>query len=241
MTLHLNPVTRGDLRVRLSSPKVLWVLRLYLAVLGVLAVFSLPPEGGRVPSLAETELAQLFLIFQVAWIAYLTSALAVGEIGVEGEKGVLDLAVTSFSSRAIASGKTWTAVLSAAGLAALSLPLVILVLPDVAAAPGALRALAAMVPLAAPLALLAAWLPAAVPSDLLRTLLHWSVFLVIFAATRWLPDPLILVNPLRVVAAAYTGAPAIWPLALAPYVLAAVLGWFVINRTVTVWRQESRP
>ncbi len=236
-----NPVTRGDLRARLASPKVLWVLRLYVAVLGVLAVFALPPEGGRVPALAETELAQLFLVFQVAWIAYLTSALAVGEISVEGEKGVLDLAVTSFPPRTIASGKLWTAALSAAGLAVLSLPLVILVLPDLAAAPGALRALAVMVPLAVPLALVGAWLPAAVSSDLLRTVLHWSIFLILFAATRWLPEPWILVNPLRVVAAAYAGAPGGWPLALAPYLLTGALGWIVIHRTVTVWRRESRP
>lgn len=241
MSLRLNHVTRGDLRARLASPKVLWVLRLYVAALGVLAVFSLPPEGGRVPALAATELAQLFFVFQVAWIVYLTSALAVGEIGVEGEKGVLDLSVTSFPSRLIASGKLWTALLSATALAALSLPLVILVTPDRAAVPGALRALAAMVPLAAPLALLGAWLPAAASSDVLRTVLHWSVLLLIFAATRWLPEPLILVNPMRVVGAAYVGAPEAWPLALAPYLLTGALGWFLIHRTVRGWRREMRP
>lgn len=241
MSLRANPVTRGDLRARLASPKVLWVLRLYVAVLGFLAVFSLPPEGGRLPVLAETELAQLFLIFQIAWIAYLTSALAVGEIGVEGEKGILDLAVTSFSSRTIASGKLWTALLSSAGLAVLSLPVLLLVLPDGAAAPGALRALAVMVPLAAPLALLGAWLPAAVPSDVPRTILHWSLFLVLFAATRWLPEPLILVNPFRVVAAAYTAVPTAWPLVLAPYLLTGALGWLLIDRTVRTWRREARP
>jgi len=44
VTIQLNPVTRGDLRSRLASPKILWVLRLYVAVLSLLAVFSLPPE-----------------------------------------------------------------------------------------------------------------------------------------------------------------------------------------------------
>lgn len=240
MTLSLNPVTRGDLRSRLASPKVLWVLRLYVAALGVLAVFALPPEGGRVPAFAEAELAQLFLIFQLGWVAYLTSALAAGEIGVEGEKGVLDLAVTSFSSQSIASGKLWTAVLSAGGLVLLSVPLVILVTPALAAAPGVLRALAVMVPLAAPLAVVATWLPAAVPSDVLRTVVHWSIFLALFAATRWLPEPLILVNPMRIVAAAYGGTPAAWPLALGPYLAAAALGWILIDRAVRAWRRESR-
>ncbi|HEV8338145.1 MAG TPA: hypothetical protein VGR25_00620 [bacterium] len=241
MNLRVNHVTRGDLRSRLASPKVLWVLRLYVAALGVLAVFSLPPQGGRSPALAEGDLAQLFFVFQVAWVVYLTSALAVGEIGVEGEKGILDLSVTSFPSRMIASGKLWTALLSASALVVLSLPLVILITPDRAAAPGALRALAAMVPLAAPLALMGAWLPAAIPSDVLRTVLHWSVFLLIFAATRWLPDPLMLLNPMRMVGAAYLGEPALWPLALAPYLLAGALGWYLIHRTVQVRRREMRP
>ncbi len=241
MSLRVNHTTRGDLRSRLASPKVLWVLRLYVAALGVLAIFSLPPQGGRAPALAEGELTQLFFLFQVAWIVYLPSALAVGEIGVEGEKGILDLSVTSFPSRAIASGKLWTALLSAAALVILSLPLVILITPDRAAAPGALRALAVMIPLAAPLALLGAWLPAAVSSDALRTVLHWSAILLIFAATRWLPDPLVLLNPMRVVGAAYLGQPALWPLALAPYLLTGALGWYLIHRTVQRWRREVGP
>src|SRR5574341_2295665 len=105
--MTVNPVTRGDVRSRLASANLLWVLRLYVAVLGLFAVFALPPESGRLPGLLETDLMQVFLLFALGWIAYLTSSLAVGEISVAGEKSVLDLAVTSFAPRTIAWGKLW--------------------------------------------------------------------------------------------------------------------------------------
>ena len=242
MTIQLNPVTRGDLRSRLASPKILWVLRLYVAVLSLLAVFSLPPETGRLPGLVETELLQLFLLFQLGWVAYLTSALAVGEIAVEGEKQILDLAVTSFPPRTIALGKLWTAALFAAALVAAAVPLVALLAPpEVGAIPQLLRALLVMVVLAVPLAAVGTWLTAAISSDLLRTMVHWSLFLGLFAATRWLVDPLAFLNPLRIVAAAYGGTPSAWPLALLPYLAIAAAGTALTGRLVLVVRREGTP
>ena len=242
MTIQLNPVTRGDLRSRLASPKILWVLRLYVAVLSLLAVFSLPPETGRLPGLVETELLQLFLLFQLGWVAYLTSALAVGEIAVEGEKQILDLAVTSFPPRTIALGKLWTAALFAAALVAAAVPLVALLAPpEVGAIPQLLRALLVMVVLAVPLAAVGTWLTAAISSDLLRTMVHWSLFIGFFAATRWLADPLALLNPLRIVAAAYGGTPSAWPLALLPYLAIAAAGTALTGRLVLVVRREGTP
>ncbi len=242
MTLQLNPVTRGDLRSRLASPKILWMVRIYVAVLGLLAVFSLPPESGRLSGLAEEELLQLFLLFQLGWVAYLTSALAVGEIAVEGEKQILDLAVTSFPPRTVALGKLWTAVISAAGLVAAALPLVALIAPPAAGAiPALVRALLVTVLLAVPLGAVGAWLTAAVSSDLLRTIVHWSLFLGLFAGTRWLADPLVLLNPLRIVAAAYRGTPPGWPLALLPYLLLAAAGTMLSGRLVLAVRREETP
>jgi len=242
VTIQLNPVTRGDLRSRLASPKILWVLRLYVAVLSLLAVFSLPPESGRLPGLVETELLQLFLLFQLGWVAYLTSALAVGEIAVEGEKQILDLAVTSFPPRTIALGKLWTAALFAAALVAAAVPLVALLAPpEVGAIPQLLRALLVMVVLAVPLAAVGTWLTAAISSDLLRTMVHWSLFLGLFAATRWLADPLALLNPLRIVAAAYGGTPSAWPLALLPYLAIAAAGTALTGRLVLAVRREGTP
>ena len=242
MTIQLNPVTRGDLRSRLASPKILWVLRLYVAVLSLLAVFSLPPETGRLPGLVETELLQLFLLFQLGWVAYLTSALAVGEIAVEGEKQILDLAVTSFPPRTIALGKLWTAALFAAALVAAAVPLVALLAPpEVGAIPPLLRALLVMVVLAVPLAAVGTWLTAAISSDLLRTMVHWSLFLGFFAATRWLADPLALLNPLRIVAAAYGGTPPAWPLALLPYLAITAAGTALTGRLVLAVRREGAP
>lgn len=240
MRIHLNPVTRGDLRSRLASPKILWVLRLYVAVLGLLAILSLPPEGGRLPPLQEADLVQVFLFFQLGWVAYLTSALAVGEIAVEGEKAVEDLAVTSFSPWTIALGKLWTSMFFAGGLVVLALPLLVLITPPNAGAiPGIVRSVVVMVPLAAPLAMLGTWLGAAVPSDLMRTVLHWSFFLGLFAATRSLAEPLVLLNPLRIVAAAYRGAPGAWPLALAPHLGIAALGCALTSRAVAAWRRAA--
>lgn len=240
MTIQLNPVTRGDLRSRLASPKILWVLRVYVAVLSLLAVFSLPPEGGRLPGLPETELVQLFLLFQLGWMAYLTSALAVGEIAVEGEKGILDLAATSFAPRTIAAGKLMTALLFALVLVAAALPLLALITPlDAAVLVGVVRALAVMLLLAVPLAIVGTWLTTAVSSDLLRTLVHWSLFLAVFAATRWLADPLVRLNPLRVAAAAYRGGPAGWPFALLPYLLLAAAGTVLTARAVSRLRAAA--
>lgn len=237
MRLRLNPVTWGDLRARLASSKVLWVLRLYLASLAVVAFFILPPEGGRLPVVGEGDLAELFLAFQLAWIVYLASAFAVGEIAPEGEKGVLDLAATSFSPRTIAAGKAGTALLSAVGLVVLGLPLVLLT-AEPSTLGAALRTTAVTVPLAGALGILAAWLSAIVASDLLRTLLHWTVLLAVFALTRWLPAPLDLVSPLRLIAAAYDGVEAAWLLALLPHLAVGGLGWLGVTRAVTVWRRE---
>lgn len=239
MTIKLNPVTRGDLRSRLASPKLLWVLRLYVAVLSLLAVLSLPPEVGRLSQFVEADLVQAFLLFQLGWVAYLTSALAVGEIGVEGEKAVLDLAATSFSPVTIALGKLWTSMLTSGGLVLLALPPLVLLAPfTIGSIPGIALAILAMVVLVAPLAIISTWLAAAVASDLLRPVLHWSVLLGLFAATRWLGDPFVLVNPMRVVAAAYRGAPHAWPLALLPYLAIAALGCVLTGRAVVGWRRE---
>ncbi len=240
MTMWLNPVTRGDLRSRLTSPKILWGLRVYVALLGLMAVFSLPPEGGRVPGLSEAQLVQLFLLIQLIPVAYFTSALAVGEVGVEGEKGIQDLAVTSFPPRTIALGKLWTSTLFAAGLVGAALPLAALVAPpDPGVVPALLRALLVMIALAVPLAIVGTWLVAAISSDLLRTLAHWMLFLLVFGATRWLSDPIDLLNPLRLVAAAYRGAPQAWPAALLPHLALAAAGTALIARQVTALRREE--
>jgi len=237
--MRLNPVTRGDLRARTASPKIVWVVRLYVAVLGLLAVFTLPAEG-PLPGLADRELTQLLLLFTLGWIAYLTSALAVGEIGVEGEKALLDLAVTSFSPETIAAGKVLTSAIFAAVLVLAAAPLVALVVPlDPARVGAVVRALSVMIVVAVPLGAVGTWLTVAVPSDLVRTLVHWSLFLGLFAATRWLAAPLALVNPLRLVAAAYQGAPGIWPVAMAPYLLVTAGGVVLIARSVRRVREAA--
>ncbi len=237
--MTVNPVTRGDVRSRLASANLLWVLRLYVAVLGLFAVFALPPESGRLPGLLETDLMQVFLLFALGWIAYLTSSLAVGEISVVGEKSVLDLAVTSFPPRTIALGKLWTSASVAALLALATLPLVALITPlNLRAVPALMRALASIVVLAVPLAAVGTWLGTVVSGVMPRTLVHWSLFLGVFAGTRWLPYPEILLNPLRLVAAAYRGTPPAWPLALLPFLAIAAGGTFLTERAVVRLRRE---
>jgi hypothetical protein len=235
-----NPVTRGDLRARFASPKIVWLLRLYLAVLGLLAVFTLPPESGRLPGLPEGEPIQPFILFQLGWVAYLTSALAVGEIGVEGEKVILDLAVTSFPARTIALGKLWTSLTTAAALTVVALPLLALIAPpDPIQIPRLLRALTVLALLAVPLAAIGTWLSAAVSSDLVRTVVHWLLFLGVFGAARWLPEPLAALSPLRIVVAAYRGAPDGWTAALFPYLACAVGATFLTGRLVAAVRREQ--
>src|SRR5687767_6939225 len=117
-----NPVTRGDVRARLKSPKMLWALRLYVATLGVLAFLALPPESGRLPQLQELDLMTAFLAVQIVLGVYLISAASTGEIAVEGEKAVADLAMSAFSPGTIALGKVGTSAASAVGLIAAALP-----------------------------------------------------------------------------------------------------------------------
>lgn len=234
--MTLNPVTRGDLRSRLAAPKILWTLRVYLAALGVLALASMPPESGRLAGMAPGQVVQVGLVLQLVCVVYLTSALAVGEIGVEGEKQILDLAVTSFSPRIIALGKLWTSTLTAGGLVAAAVPLWALVVPPEQEAVLALgRAMVAMVPVALLPAAVGVWLTAVVPSDLARTLVHWAVLLLLFLVTRWLAGPHVALNPMRLLGAAHRGAP-LWPLALLPYAAVAAAAAALTARTVRIVR-----
>mgnify|MGYP000191619119 CR=1 FL=1 len=239
--MTLNPVTRGDLRSRLVSPKILWMVRVYLAVLGVFALASLPPESGRLAGMAPGQVLRVGLVLQLAAVVYLTSALAAGEIGVEGEKQILDLAVTSFNPRTIALGKLWTSALTAGGLVAAAVPLWALVAPPEAEAAFALgRAMVVMVPVALSLAAVGPWLTAAIPSDLARTVVHWSMLLALFLATRWLAEPLVAINPMRLLGAAHLGAP-LWPLALLPYAAVVGAGVTLATRTVARVRRAGVP
>ncbi|MDQ7849562.1 MAG: hypothetical protein QN152_04465 [Armatimonadota bacterium] len=239
--MTFNPVTRGDLRWRLASPKILWALRVYLAALGLFVLVSLPPEGGRLAGMAPGQVLQVGLVLQLVCVVYLTSALAVGEIGVQGEKQILDLALTSFSPRTIALGKLWTSALTAGGLVAVSVPLWALVAPPQLEAVLALgRAMVAMVPVALLPAAAGAWLTAAVSSDLARTVVHWVILLLLFLATRWLTEPLAVLSPVWLLGAAHRGLPH-WPLALLPYAAGAAAAAGLAARTVGSVRKAGAP
>ncbi len=111
--MRVNPVFRSDLRYRLTSPKAGTLITVYLAVLGGLAFLSLPPDLGRLDELRQEGLLLAFVIVQTVLAAYLTSATGCGEIVVEGEKTVWDLAASPFPPGVIGRGKVLTATVFA--------------------------------------------------------------------------------------------------------------------------------
>jgi len=111
----VNPVLRADVRYRLGSPKALVLHTIFLVVVALLTFLSLPPELGRLDELRQEGLLLAFLVVSTVLTMYFTSACACGEIGIEGEKSVWDLAASTFPAGTIAAGK----VLSSASFAML--------------------------------------------------------------------------------------------------------------------------
>jgi len=111
----VNPVLRADVRYRLGSAKALTLHTIFLVIIALLTFLSLPPDLGRLDELRQGGLVLASLIVSAVLTMYFTSACAAGEIGIDGEKSVWDLAASSFPAGTIALGK----VLSAASFAAL--------------------------------------------------------------------------------------------------------------------------
>lgn len=238
----MNPILRSDLRFRLGSPKALTAYTVFLSVLAMLAFLSLPPDLGRLDELRQEGLLLAFLIVQSVLVAYLTSACACGEIAIEGEKSVWDLAASSFGAGVIASGKVITSVLFAVVLTVLATPFMGIV-AGIRGEPwsAVVRAAAVGVPFAAAMGALGALYGALFDSDFARSLMHWLTLVALIVGATVLPAPWDLISPVRgVVVAVREGMRPGVVLAAVGYVLAAVaFGWGIRYRIDAI-RREAR-
>ncbi|HXF82881.1 MAG TPA: hypothetical protein VNN19_09035 [bacterium] len=232
--MKLNPVARGDLRVRLAGAKIRTTITLYLAALALLALLSLPPDLGRLDELRQEGLLVAFLVVEAVLVVYLVSAAACGELAIEGEKSVVDLAASSFAPDAIAVGKLTSAALFAALLVGLGAPMAVLVAGIRGEPLGAVPA-AGLIAVAAACALgtLAALYGALFESEFARSFVHWLTLLAVIVGATALPAPWDLVSPVRLIVAASRGRAGVAVVAvLVGYLAGAVLAAAGIARSV---------
>ncbi len=219
----LNPVTRGDLHARLGSGRGIRLQTVYLIACSAFLLLSLPPEIGRL-DLRDANLLLAFLVVQALGVTYLSSAVASAEVGLEGEKGLPDLALSAFSPAAIAFGKVASSAWYAVYLVAVAMPLVVL---SASIRGGALAAVAWVAALTVAMATAAgtwgAWLNGRFTSDFARSLAHWSLLGLVFGATMLLPPSWWPASPLRLIDETVRNGASAW-LAVMVAVYAALTG-----------------
>lgn len=238
----VNPILRSDLRFRLSSPKAVAAHTIFLILLAVLAFFSLPPELGRLEDLRQEGLLLAFLVVETVLVAYFSSAFACGEIAVEGEKFVWDLAASPFPAGLIATGKIGTSLAYAVTLFVLGSPFMALV-AGIRGEPlsEVVRAAAVAFPFATAVGALGVLDTAILESDFARSLVHWVTLLVLVVGATALPAPWDLISPVRGIAVVVRQG-------LRPGVLLAALGYlavafasaWAIRRRIDAIRKEAR-
>jgi hypothetical protein len=219
----LNPVTRGDLHARLGSGRGIRLQTVYLIACSAFLLLSLPPEIGRL-DLRDANLLLAFLVVQAVGVTYLSSAVASAEVGIEGEKGLPDLALSAFSPTAIAVGKVASSAWYALYLIAIAMPLVVL---SASIRGGALAAVVWVAALTVAMATAAgtwgAWLNGRFTSDFARSLAHWSLLGLVFGATMLLPPSWWPASPLRLIDETVRNGATAW-LAVMVAVYAALTG-----------------
>jgi ABC-type transport system involved in multi-copper enzyme maturation permease subunit len=229
----MNAIVRGDFRARLTSPNGRTVFTIFLGVLGVIVVLSLPPELGRLDEVRGESLLLTVLLLETIFIGYLTAAIATGEIAIDAEKSVEDLASAPFSSQDIGRGK----VLSALGFAGLLIAFAAPVLSIVAGVQGEplvviVRAGAMTLLFGGVVGAIGEVWSAIVESDFSRSLLHWTTLLLIVAGGAALPGPWNIISPLYAVPAVVhrTGG----------FPLFSVVGGYVVIMVASMWAIQAR-
>jgi hypothetical protein len=233
----LNPVTRGDLHARLGSGRGIKLQTVYLAACSAFLLLSLPPEIGRL-DLRDANLLLAFLAVQAVGVTYLSSAVASSEIGIEGEKGLPDLALSAFSPATVALGKVASSVWYAVYLIAIALPLVVL---SASIRGGALAPVAWVgaltVTMAAAAGTWGAWLNGRLTSDFARSLAHWSLLALVFGATMLLPPAWWPASPLRLIDETVRRGASGWlAVGVAAYLALTALGAWLIARLIAYAR-----
>jgi len=232
--MGVNAVARNDLRLRLSRGNAVTMVTVYLSLLAILALLSLPPDLGRLDDLRQEGLLLAFLIASTVVAVYLTTAAACGEIAVEGEKSVIDLAASPFPPEVVGRGKVLTSAVFAAFLLLLATPFSVIVAGirgEPLAAVG--RAAVVTVPVAAALGGLAALTGAVFDSDFARSFVHWLMLLAVIVGAAALPAPWNLLSPVRMVMVAVRDGLRwdVWT-AAAVYTLLALAAGAAITRQV---------
>lgn len=237
----INPVARGDLRIRLGTSRGIWTQTTLLAVCGVLVLLTLPSESGAF-GLRDAELLSLLLTVQMLAVTYVSSAVASSELALEGEKGIPDLAMSAFSARTIAAGKWQSSAGYALYLVAILLPLVVL---GAALRGGQIETVAwagvLTVVVATAAGVWGAWLDGCFDSEFARTSVHWGALAALFGGTAALPDPLWAANPIRMVTLLVHSGWHWWMgVAGTVYLAISVLGVRLIAVQVDAARAEGR-
>lgn len=240
----MNPILRSDIRLRTSSPKAIMVHTLFLSLLAVLAFLSLPPEFGRLDEVRQQGLLLTFLIVETALIAYFTSACACGEVSIEGEKFVWDLAASPFASAAIATGKVTAAGAFASILLILATPFMAVV-AGIRGEPlsGVVRAAVVALPFATAVGALGTLYGAIFDSEFARSFVHWVTLLAVIVGAAALPAPWDLISPVRTLAIAVREGlrPEVVFLSLGYILVAVVSGWGIRLRVEAIRRQAHTP
>jgi ABC-type transport system involved in cytochrome c biogenesis permease component len=237
--MRLNPVFRSDLRYRLTGRKAGTMVTLYLAVLGALAFLSLPPDLGRLDDLRQEGLLMAFLIVETVLAAYLTSAAASGEILVDGEKSVWDLAASPFPPGVIARGKVLTSTAYAVLLAGIAAPFLAIVAGIRGEPLGAVaRAAVPALPFIVASGALGALYAGVFESDFTRSFVHWLTLLAFVLGATALPPPWNTLSPVRLVMLAVRGGVGAQVLAGAALylALAGVAGVGIAGRVAAIRR-----
>lgn len=238
----MNAIVRGDLRVRLSSAKAVAIHTVFLIVLALLAFLSLPPELGRLDDLRQEGLLLAFLVVETVLVAYFTSASACGEIVIEGEKSVWDLAASPFPAGGIATAKVLTSGAFAAVMLVIATPFLAIVagirgesMSEVA------RAAVVAIPFATAMGALGTVYGVVFESDFARSFVHWLTLLALVVGGTALPPPWNLISPVRGIAVAVrTGLDFGVLLAAAGYLMMAVVAAVAIRYRVEAIRREAQ-
>lgn len=237
----MNPVLRADLRYRMGSPKAVTLHTIYLGLVAVLTFLSLPPELGRLDDLRGEGLLLALLVVSTVLTMYFASACACGEIAVEGEKSVADLAASPFPAGTVATGK----VLAGSAFAVLQFALAVPFLAVVAGMRGeplavVLRAGVIAIPAATATGAAGTLYSAMLDSDFARSFAHWTTLLAIIVGANVLPAPWDVLSPVRALAVVSGGSPrpAAW-VAAAVYVGIAAACAALIRRRITRIRTEA--
>lgn len=237
----INAVARGDLRIRLGTPRGIWTQTVLLAASGALVLLTLPAESGAF-GLRDAELISLLLTVQMLAVTYVSSAVASSELALEGEKGIPDLTVSAFSARAIAAGKWQSSAVYALYLVAILLPLVVL---GTALRGGQMATVAwagaLTVAVATAAGVWGAWLGGRFTSEFARSVVHWGALAALFGGAAALPEPLWAASPIRMVDLVVHSGWHWWMgVAGAVYLAVSVLGVRLIAGQVDAMRADGR-